>query len=346
MTSSKKILLITDQHFGVRNDSQYYVSKYRTFYEGTVLPYIDKNKIDTIICLGDTFDRRKYVNFHSLDAAKEMWFDPLQERGVHMYMLIGNHDIYYKNTLRVNSPELLLSEYSNIDVVSNPRELHIGGCDFLLLPWICDENRAESTKSITESTASICLGHLELNGFEAVPGHTMEHGDDPNIFDKFQLVCTGHFHMRSRKKNIQYLGNPYQLYWNDYGQERGFHVINTSSKRLSFIKNPNKMFHKIIYKDAETSKINYNELEGCYVKLIVETKEDQVLFDKTLKKINESNVADLKIIEDQFVYLEDIDDSIESEDTLAILQKCVSEIDNKDEIFAVLKSLYVEALRI
>ena len=168
MTSSKKILLITDQHFGVRNDSQYYVSKYRTFYEGTVLPYIDKNKIDTIICLGDTFDRRKYVNFHSLDAAKEMWFDPLQERGVHMYMLIGNHDIYYKNTLRVNSPELLLSEYSNIDVVSSPRELHIGGCDILLLPWICDENRAESTKSIAESTASICLGHLELNGFEVL----------------------------------------------------------------------------------------------------------------------------------------------------------------------------------
>ncbi len=346
MTSSKKILLITDQHFGVRNDSQYYVSKYRTFYEGTVLPYIDKHKIDTIICLGDTFDRRKYVNFHSLDAAKEMWFDPLRERGVHMYMLIGNHDIYYKNTLRVNSPELLLSEYSNIDVVSNPRELSISGCDFLLLPWICDENRAESLKSIEESTAGICLGHLELNGFEAVPGHTMEHGDDPSIFDKFDLVCSGHFHMKSRKKNIQYLGNPYQLYWNDYGQERGFHVINTSSKRLSFVKNPNKMFHKIIYKDSETSKINYNELEGCYVKLIVETKEDQVCFDKILKKINESNVADLKIIEDQFVYLEDIDDSMETEDTLAILQKCVSEIDNKDEIFAILKSLYVEALRI
>ena len=80
MTS--KILLITDQHFGVRNDNQYYIDKYKTFYSETVLPYIDKNKIDTIFCLGDTFDRRKYVNFYSLDAAKEMWFDPLLKRGV------------------------------------------------------------------------------------------------------------------------------------------------------------------------------------------------------------------------------------------------------------------------
>ena len=344
MTS--KILLITDQHFGVRNDNQYYIDKYRSFYTETVLPFIDKHKIKTIINLGDTFDRRKYVNFYSLDAAKEMWFDPLLKRGVKQYMMVGNHDIYYKNTLRVNSPELLLAEYENITVIAEPTELSVDGCDFLLIPWICDENRERSYDLISSSNASICLGHLELNGFEAVPGHTMEHGDDPSKFDRFDLTCTGHFHMRSTKGNIRYLGNPYQLYWNDYGQERGFHTLNTKTKRLTFHKNPNKMFHKIIYKDDETSDIQYDTLKGSYVKLIVEKKEDRVLFDKTLKQINDANIADLKIIEDQFLHLEDVDDSIEAEDTLTILQKCVSEIDNKDEIFGILKSLYVEAQRI
>ena len=344
MTS--KILLITDQHFGVRNDNQFYIDKYKSFYQDTVLPFIDKHKIHTIINLGDTFDRRKYVNFYSLDAAKEMWFDPLLERDIKQYMMVGNHDIYYKNTLRVNSPELLLAEYNNITVISDPTELNIDGLDILLLPWICDDNRKESFRSINASSASICLGHLELNGFEAVPGHTMEHGQDPAIFDKFEMVCTGHFHMRSTKGNIRYLGNPYQLYWNDYGQERGFHTLNTKTKRLTFHKNPNKMFHKIIYKDDETSDIQYDTLKGSYVKLIVEKKEDRVLFDRTLKQINDANIADLKIIEDQFLHLEDVDDSIEAEDTLTILQKCVSEIDNKDEIFGILKSLYVEAQRI
>ena len=35
-----KVLLITDQHFGVRNDNIHYVDRYRKFYTETVLPFI------------------------------------------------------------------------------------------------------------------------------------------------------------------------------------------------------------------------------------------------------------------------------------------------------------------
>ena len=341
-----KILLITDQHFGARNDSLVYVNKYKKFYSETVLPYIDKHKITQVIALGDTFDRRKYVNYSSLQAAKDMWFDPLRERDVKMHMLVGNHDIYYKNTLRTNSPELLLGDYSNITVVSDPTELSVGGLDILLLPWICDDNRRRSIESIESSNSTVCLGHLELNDFEPIPGYTMEHGDDPNMFSKFDLVCSGHYHHRSTKGNITYLGNPYQMFWNDYGCDRGFNVLNTDTKKLTFVKNPNSMFHKIYYRDSETATIDYKNLEGSYVKLIVEKKQDQVLFDKTLKKINDSGIVDLKIIEDTFVHLDDVDEDLEQEDTLSILQNCVKEIDNKEEVFGILKSLYVEALRL
>ena len=99
-----KILLITDQHFGVRNDNQSFLDHYRKFYGEIVLPFVDAHKIDTVIALGDTFDKRRSINFMSLEAAKEMWFNPLAERNVQMHMLVGNHDIYYKNTLRVNDP--------------------------------------------------------------------------------------------------------------------------------------------------------------------------------------------------------------------------------------------------
>lgn len=341
-----KILLITDQHFGARNDSQVYIDKYKKFYSETVLPYIDKNKITNVIALGDTFDRRKTINFNSLQAAKDMWFDPLRDRGVDMHMLVGNHDIYYKNTLRISSPQLLLGDYDNITVVDNPTELRVGDLDILLLPWICDDNRKQSMDLIGSSDASVCLGHLELNSFEPIPGYTMDHGDDPNMFSKFDLVCSGHFHHRSTKTNITYLGNPYQMFWNDYGCDRGFHVLNTKTKKLSFVKNPNVMFHKIYYRDSETATINYEQLKGSYVKLIVEKKEDQILFDKTLRQINNSDIADLKIIEDTFVHLDDVDDTLEQEDTLTMLQNCVQEIDNKDEVFGILKSLYVEALRL
>ena len=134
-----KILLITDQHFGVRNDNQYFIEHYRKFYSKIVIPFLKASGIKEIINLGDTFDRRRYINFMSLDAAKEMWFDPVKELGCHMTALVGNHDIYYKNTLRINSPEDLLGDY-DIDVIDKPTTRNFDGTDILLLPWICDEN--------------------------------------------------------------------------------------------------------------------------------------------------------------------------------------------------------------
>ena len=55
------------------------------------------------------------------------------------------------------------------------------------------------------------MGHLELNGFEAVPA-VYEHGDDPSPYEKFEMTFSGHYHNRTKRGSIQYLGNPYQLY--------------------------------------------------------------------------------------------------------------------------------------
>jgi DNA repair exonuclease SbcCD nuclease subunit len=341
------VLLITDQHFGVRNDNQHFVKKYREFYTNTVLPAIDKVGITHVICLGDTFDKRKSINFASLDAAKEMWFTPLAERGIQLTMLCGNHDIYYKNTLKINAPNLLLGEYDNIDVIDEPSEILVDGRKMLLLPWICDDNREQAWKMVEETDASVCLGHLELNGFEAIPGHHMEHGDDPTNFSKFDLVCSGHFHMKSRKNQINYLGNPYQLFWNDYKQKRGFHILNTDTLEMGFFKNPYNIFNKIYYTDdIYITDKDLKKLEGSFVKLVVESKEDQVKFDKVVRILQGANLADLKIIEDLSYDLEEVDNNIEVEDTLTILETCVSDFGNKDQIFGILKSLYLEALEV
>ena len=338
-----KVLLITDQHFGVRNDNLHYVERYRKFYTEKVLPTIDKEGITEVLCLGDTFDRRKGVNFASLEAAKEMWFRPLEERGVKMTMLIGNHDIYFKNTLRVISPELLLGEFNNIEIIYCPGERLIGGKKMMLVPWICEENRESSWEAIQDTDAEYCRGHFELNGFDPIPGFTMTHGDDPTPLQKFKMVCTGHYHVKSTKSNIHYLGNPCQLYWNDYGQDRGFHILNTSTQKLKFYKNPYNTFTKIYYNDdIILSPVATKKLEGQYVKLIVESKLDQVKFDSIVRRLQAADLADLKVIEDT-TYELDVDDDVEVEDTLTILEQCVSEFDNKHVIFKILKTLYMEA---
>ena len=200
-------------------------------------------------------------------------------------------------------------------------------------------------KKIKASKASVCLGHLELNGFEVIPGLKMDHGIDRSPFEKFDLTCSGHFHMKSKQGPIQYLGNPYQLYWNDYGYDRGFHVLNTDDLSMEFVANPYNTFNKVFYKD-DIDVSTFPQLEGTYVKLIVGDKKDQVKFDRCVRKLQQVDLADLKIVEDLTQELGEIDEEIEVEDTLSILESCVSEYSNREEIFGILKSLYVEALEV
>ena len=339
-----KILLITDQHFGVRNDNQAFINLYKKFYNNIVIPFLKASKISMVIALGDTFDRRRSINFMSLNEAKEMWFNPLEEMGVRMHMLTGNHDIYYKNTLRINAPRELLGEYGNITVHDTPTTVDFDGCPILLLPWICDDNRDRAFDEISNSAADVCMGHLELNGFEAHPGHVMQNGMDKSVFSKFEKVFSGHYHMKSTKGNVNYLGNPYQLYWNDYGCKRGFHVFDTETLKTTFYRNPFDMFTKIYYNDGMDVPDN---LEGTYVKLIVEKKGDNANFDYNVKLLQDIGLADLKIVEDLSVEMGA--EVMETEDTLTLLDKYIDEIDLKvdsNNVKSIMRSLYIEACEI
>ena len=339
-----KILLITDQHFGVRNDNLYFVEHYRKFYSKIVIPFLKASGIKEIINLGDTFDKRRSINYMSLEAAKEMWFDPVKELGCKMTALVGNHDIYYKNTLRINSPDELLGGY-DIDVIHEPTTRSYDGTDILLLPWICDENYDRTLRSITESTAPVCMGHLELNGFEAHPGHVMDNGIDMNIFKKFTKVFSGHYHTKSNRDNCYYLGNPYQLYWNDYGQKRGFHVFDTETLRTTFYRNPFDTFHKLYYNGGVTIPPE-EEIKGTFVKLIVEDKGDYAKFDYVVRQLQDIGLADLKIVEDLSVDLENGDSVVETEDTMTLLDNFIDEIDlkvDRNNVKSIMRSLYLEA---
>ena len=339
-----KILLITDQHFGVRNDNLHFVEHYRKFYSKIVIPFLKASGIKEIINLGDTFDKRRSINYMSLEAAKEMWFDPVKELGCKMTALIGNHDIYYKNTLRINSPEELLGGY-DIDVIDEPTTRSYDGTDILFLPWICDENYDRTLRSITESTAPVCMGHLELNGFEAHPGHVMDKGTDMTIFKNFKKVFSGHYHTKSNKDNCYYLGNPYQLYWNDYGQKRGFHVFDTETLRTTFYRNPFDTFHKLYYNNGVVLP-NEEEVKGTFVKLIVEDKGDYTKFDYFVRQLQDIGLADLKIVEDLSVDIEGGDVVVETEDTITLLDNYIDDIDlkvDKSNVKNIMRSLYMEA---
>jgi DNA repair exonuclease SbcCD nuclease subunit len=350
-----KLCLITDTHYGARNDSQAFHDYFSAFYGNVVFPYMESNNIGTVIHLGDAFDRRKYINYSSLKHCKQYWFDELEKRNIDVHMIVGNHDTFFKATNDVNSPDLLLGEYNNITVYSKPQEVIFDSTPILFMPWICPENEQISQQVIDRTKAQILLGHLELKGFEMHKGSVnLDHGFDSRMFSKFDFVASGHFHHKSTVGNINYLGAPYEMTWADYNDARGFHIFDTNTRELTYIVNPYRMFNKIHYDDAEKTmdqilKADYDQYAGSYVKVIVRNKNNPYWFDMMCDKIERAGVLDMQIVEDHFnLGLEDDANIVdEAEDTLTILSKYINQLDiktDKKRLEALMKTLYNEAL--
>lgn len=345
-----KVAIITDQHFGARNDSIAFLDFFQKFYDDTFFPALDAAGIDTVLILGDTFDRRKYVNFYALDRAKKMFFNELEERGIRVHMLAGNHDTYYKNTNDVNSPDLLLREYNNIDVIDSPETIVIDGTSICMMPWICPENYQASLDEIKNTKAEICMGHFEIAGFAMHRGMESQDGLSKEIFDKFDMVFSGHYHHRSDDGHIYYLGNPYELTWQDFKDTRGFHLFDLERRELEFVPNPNTMFERVEYDDRDQDPLDLDliDLTGKYVKLVVVNKTDFYKFDKFIQKLYNKGCHEIKIIED-FSEFEDgeVGEEINLEDTVSVLSNYVDSIEtdvDKEQIKTFMRTLYTEAV--
>lgn len=347
-----KVALITDTHWGARNDSQAFIDFYDSFYTNFFFPALLENKIDTIIMLGDTFDRRKYTNHATINAAKKIFFDVLKYFNMKAYILIGNHDTFYKNTNEINSIGLLLSEYDNLVPISSPTTIEIDDTKIVMIPWICTDNYVESFNEINTSPAEICMGHLEVAGFEMYRGHPSDGGIHPSSFSRFDTVFSGHYHHRSTRGNITYLGTPYELTWQDYGDPKGFHIFDTTTRQLDFMQNPYTMFVRIEYDDKNKNPIDLDalDLSNTYVKLIVINKTDYYKFDQFVNRLYTKRCHDIKIVEDMSEFQSgEVDAEIDLEDTLSILSNYVDSINtdlDKEKIKTYMKSLYVDAINI
>ena len=346
-----KIAILGDTHHGMRGDSIAFHNHYREFYLKTFFPYLEEHGIKNVYQLGDLFDRRKYISFQTLALSRKYFFDVMQRKEIQFYTLLGNHDITFKNTLEVNSPQLLLQEYENICIFDKPFNDKELGID--IIPWICKDNEAEIMEYIKNSTNQICFGHFELQGFEMDRGNICNEGMDPSILQKYDLVLSGHFHHKSNSGNIVYVGTPGEMTWADYNDERGFHILDTETRELTFVPNPNKMFYKIQYNDDnmfynDIVNDDYSHLTGKYVKLVVEKRNNSFLFDALIDELTKAAPLEVSVVEDFSEITNDVEVDIDqAEDTITILHKYVDGLTlpvESDKIKNVLRDVYNEAV--
>ena len=347
-----KIALITDTHFGARNDNINFNEYFYKFYEGIFFPYLQQNNIKHCIHLGDVLDRRKYVSYRIAKDFRERFITPFNHLQVQLHMIVGNHDIYFKNTNDVNSlTELLSQKFNNVHIYAEAQEVDFDGFPILLMPWINAQNEIYAHGMIDETRADTLLGHLEIDGFQMYAGHESQGGTPKSLFQKFDTVMSGHFHHKSDDGQIYYLGCPYEITWSDYNDPKGFHVFDTETRELHRVINPYKMFNKIYYDDSNENYEEHDVKQYCdqYIKLIVVNKKDLYGFDKFTDRLLQADCHEVKIIED-FSDLDAntvSDDIIENtEDTMTLLGKYIDELSvnlNKDRLKNMMRSLYTEA---
>ena len=341
-----KVAIITDQHFGARKNSKLFHDYFLRFYNDIFFPTLEKEGITTVVDMGDTFDSRKGIDFSALSWAKNNYYDRLQEMGVKVHTIVGNHTAYYKNTNEVNAVDLLLREYDNVTVYSKPTEVVLEKLPILFIPWINQENEEETLKLIQKTSCKCAMGHLELQGFRVNKQIVMEHGLESKLFGKFTRVYSGHYHTRSDNGTVFYLGNPYEMFWNDVNDTRGFHIFDTDTITHTSVNNPHRLFYNIYYEDTNYQTFDTREYENKIVRVIVRKKSDTKKFEKFIDKLYGANIAELKVVENFVIQESEEFEAFESEDTLSILNRYIEESEvslDKSMIQKMIQEIYQEA---
>lgn len=346
-----KIAILNDTHCGIRNSSEVMMEYQERFYRDVFFPYLRENGITKILHLGDYYDNRKFINFKALEHNRQIFLEVLRKEKIHMDIISGNHDVYYKNTNDLSALKELLGHYmEEVRIIEKPMVVNYDGLDVALVPWINSENEEETLRFLQGCKAPVCGAHLELSGFEMQAGIICDHGMNPDLFKRFETVLSGHYHTKSSSGNIHYLGSQMEFFWSDAHDPKYFHVFDTDTRELTPVQNTVTLFEKIYYDDTEKNPMvtDVRHLDNKFVKVIVVNKSDPRLFESFIDRINSRKIHELKIAEnfEEFVGTSVSDDAVSVESTEDLLYTYIDAVDtplNKDTIKNMVRELMVEA---
>jgi DNA repair exonuclease SbcCD nuclease subunit len=351
-----RVALITDTHWGVRNASpvffDYFAKGLDNFFD-----VLEKEDIKHVIHLGDLFDQRKSINLLAVNRCRQDFLEPLDKMEIETHIIVGNHDVFYKNTNEVSSVEEFVGDrYDFIHFYNKPEVITINGTKIQLLPWIPNAYDPDILNTIAKSPADILMGHLELTGFEMFRGSVSDHGMDRALFNRYDVVCSGHFHHKSSVGNINYLGAFAEFTWADHKDPRGFHIFDTDDRSLTFIRNEESLFRMISFDDRKddivdfVDQFDYKSIRNKYVKVVVgSNKKNPYAFDLFIDRLHAETPLNISVIEDIESFIEENPDEAvdETSDTPSILSKYIDGLTlsvDPDRMKTFMKEVYVEAI--
>lgn len=340
--------MLTDTHFGCHNASPFYHNNMKKFLDQILFPYIDKHDIKHVVHLGDLVDSRKSISYYTTSRMRIDYFQSMMERDLNYYQIVGNHDSYYKHKLEIHSAKELYHDY-DIEIIDYPQEVLIEGFKVLFVPWMCKDNYDRTVELLNTSDAKVVMGHLELAGFQMYKGGILSHGYNESLFDRFDSVFSGHFHHSSVSNHVSFIGAAGEYTWSDSEDPRGFTVYDTETSEVTFVQNPFKIFHKILWTDdyLEETGLTANHFKNCIIKIYPTGVKDYAKLDKFVESLQKVGVEDCKVIaEQEEIVGEDVDETT-CEDTPSSFKTHVYGMSgdfDKERMADILISAYQEAL--
>lgn len=279
------------------------------FLTDVFFPTLDAHNVTTILHGGDYGDRRKYASFATTQFIETRYRAPLRARGIQEHVIVGNHDCFLRDSTVINSIEELYRHDTSLTIYSQPTEIDIDGCGILMVPWVCGNTRERTMDLLRTSSCPVVLGHFEIEGFQMYRGMPSHEGLSSELFERFALVMSGHYHHASRRDPIRYLGAMWPMVWSDYRDARGFHLFNTDTHELTFIENPYSPLARLVYDDEQTSSTyipdliqsilaNDSPYRDAYVKVVVKTRTQPYAFEQVLDALAKVNPQDIVVIDD------------------------------------------------
>lgn len=345
-----KIIVIGDLHIGHTKDDPWreeYINKFMT----NVTDYAQKHGIKNIIQTGDVFDSTSGLTHATLKTNNDSFINPVQQKDLTGYIIVGNHDLRFKNTLTPNAVREIFGKQKNFNVYDEPTTVNIGGIDIDMIPWICEENEERIMNFIKNSSSKVCVGHFELSGF-MYNATTPSSGFEPNFLTNYELVISGHYHTINSGSNVQYVGTPYTLNFNDVNEHRGFWILDTENIHdMEFIPNEDMWHKQIDYVDD--LEVDFEEYRNKSVRIRIETEVNKDKYGEFIDKIAE--VAHATKLEDLYTIKnnKDLKNILDSEilvsgGILEIGSDRITKNANNDEVskskqISILESLYQEA---
>lgn len=314
-----KIALITDTHIGARNSSKVFREQMKSFLSD-FLDDVKEQKIETILHLGDFFDSRTSLSLVDIDFVVNWFIPKLNDSGAHMIVIAGNHDVYYRNSNKINSLSLL-KNCKNITVIEDEIYVHkTDNKNFVMCPWLNDENQERLLEELAHYATKehiLCL-HGEFAGMKMYKNSIVnQHGLDVSLFKGYHHVLSGHFHHPSVYGNIEYMGAAHYMNWQDHNDWRGYFTYDVKNDSYEKIKNPYSPFVEIKYDDART------DLEGKIVRIIVEEEAVHSELKDFIHSIEKQKVVSVDVVDNTIFESSDAEE--ENDESDEIIDKSLSD---------------------